>query len=185
MGQGKQHHYRVTTVWDGASAGTTRDYRSYSREHRIEVAGKAPLRASADAAFRGDPALHNPEDLLVASLSACHMLWYLHLCAEAGVEVLHYQDDATGVMVEAPGAGRFDEVILRPRVTIGADSDEAAALAQHERAHRECFIANSVNFPVRHEPVILRGGAAGGRGAESAQSAESTESAQSSESKEG
>ena len=179
MGQGKQHHYRVTTVWDGAGAGTTRDYRSYSREHRIEVAGKAPLRASADAAFRGDPALHNPEDLLVASLSTCHMLWYLHLCSAAGVEVLHYEDDATGVMVETPGSGRFSEVTLRPKVTISAESDEAAALAQHERAHRECFIANSVNFPVRHEPVILRGGTAGGRsgaaGGRGADTAEPTE----------
>ena len=153
---GKQHRYEVTTRWESASAGSTRDYRSYSREHIIEMAGKATLRASADSAFRGDAALHNPEDLLVASLSSCHMLWYLHLCAVAGVEVLHYEDHALGLMVEQAGAGRFSEVTLRPRVTISAESDEATALAQHERAHQECFIANSVNFPVRHEPVIIR-----------------------------
>lgn len=154
----KQHTYEATIRWDSAE-GTTGDYRSYSREYVIEVAGKAALRASADAAFLGDAALHNPEDLLVASLSACHMLWYLHLCAENGVEVLHYEDKAAGTMVEERGKGRFTEVTLRPRVTISAASDQAAALAQHERAHRECFIANSVNFPVRHEPVILRAGA--------------------------
>ena len=154
MGQGRQHNYGVTVRWDGAH-GTTRDYRAYSREHVIEIAGKAALRGSADAAFRGDADLHNPEDLLVASLSACHMLWYLHLCAVAGVEVVHYEDNAAGTMLEEPGRGRFSEVILRPRVTITATSDEAAALAQHELAHKECFIANSVNFPVRHEPVIV------------------------------
>ena len=154
MGQGRQHHYEVTVRWDGAKGGT-RDYRAYIREHVIEIAGKATLRASADAAFRGDAALHNPEDLLVASLSACHMLWYLHLCAENGVEVLHYEDAAQGTMLEQPGEGRFTEVVLKPRVTISASSDEATALAQHARAHQECFVANSVNFPVRHEPVIV------------------------------
>ena len=152
----KTHHYEVTTLWDGAAAGPTHDYRSYSREHRVGIEGKVPLSMSADAAFRGDKSLHNPEDLLVASLSSCHLLWYLHLCTEGGVEVLHYEDRASGVMSEAPGAGRFTEVILRPRVTIGPDSDEAVALALHEEAHRQCFIANSLNFPVRHEPTILR-----------------------------
>ena len=157
MAQGRQHHYEITVRWD-CTEGTTRDYLSYSREHVIEVAGKAALRGSADTAYRGDANLHNPEDLLVASLSACHMLWVLHLCADNGVEVLHYEDKAMGTMLDGPGPGRFTEVILRPRVTISANSDEAAALAQHERAHRECFIANSVNFPVRHEPVIVRAG---------------------------
>lgn len=160
MGQGRQHNYEVTIRWDGAQ-GSTRDYRAYSREHVIEIAGKATLRASADGAFRGDAALHNPEDLLVASLSSCHMLWVLHLCAENGVEVLHYEDAALGKMTEQPGGGRFTEVLLRPRVTISESSDEATALAQHERAHKECFIANSVNFPVRHEPVIVRAPRAG------------------------
>lgn len=160
MTQHRQHSYEVTIRWDGAQGGT-RDYRAYSREHVIEVAGKATLRGSADAAYRGDAKLHNPEDLLVASLSACHMLWYLHLCADKGVEVLHYEDKALGTMEDAPGRGRFTEVTLRPHVTISDNSDEAVALAQHERAHRECFVANSVNFPVHHEAVIVRAGADG------------------------
>ena len=91
-----------------------------------------------------------------ASLSGCHLLWYLHLCAVNKVEVLEYLDRASGVMLESPGAGRFQEVVLRPQVSISASSDEAVALQLHEQAHRECFIANSVNFPVRHEPVITR-----------------------------
>jgi organic hydroperoxide reductase OsmC/OhrA len=140
--------------WSGAKDGPTRDYRSYSREHLFEIEGKPPLRGSADAAFRGDPGLYTPEDMMVASLSACHMLWYLHLCAVNGVEVHAYEDAAVGEMVEAPGAGRFSEVVLHPVVTIGAASDPERAMALHADAHRECFIANSVNFPVRHEPVI-------------------------------
>ncbi|MCZ6644780.1 MAG: OsmC family protein [SAR324 cluster bacterium] len=156
MTQHKTHHYEVNTSWSSALAGPTHNYRSYSREHRIEIEGKAPLHASAEPAFRGDETLHNPEDLLLASLSGCHLLWYLHLCAVNQVEVLEYLDRASGVMLESPGAGRFQEVVLRPQVTISASSDEAVALQLHEQAHRECFIANSVNFPVRHEPVITR-----------------------------
>ena len=148
------HQYEVTTVWDAASSGTTQDYRSYSRNHRIHIEGKPALAASADPKFRGDPVRYNPEELLVASLSSCHMLWYLHLCAVNKIEVLTYRDRATGLMEEHAGTGRFREVILRPAVTIakGGNPDQARAL--HARAHQECFIANSVNFPVRHEPEI-------------------------------
>ncbi len=150
----RTHRYAVKTVWSGAAHGPTRDYRSYSRDHRYEIEGKPPLDGSADGAFRGDPALHSPEDLLLAAISSCHMLWYLHLCADCGIEVTAYEDEAEGEMIVEPGAGRFREVVLRPTVTIGAGDPEKAK-ALHADAGRECFIANSLNFPVRHEPVTL------------------------------
>ena len=150
----KQHHYTVRTVWSGATAGATRDYRSFSREHAIEVEGKALLKASADPSFRGDAELHNPEDMLVAALSSCHLLSYLALCGLKGVEVVAYEDAAIGVMEQEDWSGRFTEVTLRPAVTIAKGSDAGLAMALHEEAHGVCFIANSVNFPVRHEPVI-------------------------------
>ena len=156
MAQGKEHHYTVKTVWTGADEGPARDYKTYSRAYRFEIAGKPPLDGSADPAFRGDPARHNPEDLLVASLSACHMLWYLHLCAVKGVVVTAYEDSAQGTMVAEPRNGRFTEVVLHPVVTITPDSDAEAAEALHERAHAECFVSNSVNFPVRWQAKIVK-----------------------------
>jgi len=151
----KQHRYAAEVVWTGNLGQGTSSYKSYSRDHEIRSAGKPLIPGSADAAFRGDAARYNPEDLLVASLSTCHMLWYLHLCAVSGVTVLAYEDRAEGTMVEtADGSGRFTEVVLRPRVTLGAGGDAAKAHALHERAHAMCFVANSVNFPVRHEPQI-------------------------------
>jgi organic hydroperoxide reductase OsmC/OhrA len=154
MSRVRTHQYDVRTVWDGAAAGPTRDYQSYSREYAIEIAGKPRLQASADATFRGDKALHNPEDLLVAALSGCHLLSYLALCSLKKIEVTAYHDQAFGLMEESAGAGRITEVTLRPRVTIAAGSDVAAATALHKEAHKVCFIANSVNFPVKHEPVV-------------------------------
>jgi len=110
---------------------------------------------SSDPAFRGDRECYNPEELLVASLSSCHMLWYLHLCADDGIDVVAYEDTALGEMLEnADGSGAFVEVVLRPRVRIAPGADAVRAAALHEEAHRRCFIANSVNFPVRHEPEI-------------------------------
>lgn len=154
MPEPHQHHYTAHLNWTGE----TRDYRSYSREHEVTVPGKPPLRASADPAFLGDPSCHNPEDLVVVALSSCHMLWYLHLCAVKGVVVTAYEDSAQGTMVEAPRNGRFIEVVLRPLVTITEDSDAAKAEALHERAHAECYVANSVTFPVRCEPTIRKAG---------------------------
>ncbi len=154
MKRTKQHDYTVRTTWSGAAGGATRDYGGYSRALVVEIAGKAPLQASADPAFRGDAALHNPEDMLVAALSACHLLSYLALCALKGVAVVGYTDEAVGMMTEEGFSGRFTEVTLRPAVTISADSDKAVAEALHEDAGKACFIANSVNFPVRHEPVV-------------------------------
>jgi organic hydroperoxide reductase OsmC/OhrA len=150
----RDHRYGAHLMWTGAAAGPTRDYASYSREYRIEFDGKPALRGSADPTFRGDPALHNPEDLLVASLSACHMLTYLALCALAGIVVAAYEDDAVGTMSETTGTGRFTGVLLRPRVTIDAGDPERAR-ALHEQAGADCFVAASVNFPVAHEPVIV------------------------------
>lgn len=155
MSAGREHHYQAKVTWTGAAEGPTRDYESYSRAHRIEMAGKPPIEGSSDPSFRGDPSRHNPEEMLVAALSACHMLWYLHLCAVKGVVVLDYVDAAEGTMLEEPRKGRMTEVVLHPQVTIAADSDPAKAKALHERAHGECFIANSMNFPVRCQPVIM------------------------------
>jgi organic hydroperoxide reductase OsmC/OhrA len=150
-----EHSYEVRVTWTGDLGTGTSGYRGYARAHEIEAAGKPPIPGSSDPAFRGDPARYNPEELLVASLSTCHMLWFLHLAAEAGVVVTGYRDDAGGTMLETPdGGGRFTEVVLRPAVTVRGDADPAAADALHHRAHELCFIARSVNFPVRCEPTI-------------------------------
>lgn len=154
---GRRHEYRGRVVWTGAARGGTTSYTAYSRSHRIEITGKPPIEGSADPLFRGEDTRYNPEDLLLASLSACHMLWYLHLCAEAGVVVTAYEDDPTGAMELSGGTGRFVEVTLNPRVTVRADSDTATAERLHADAHANCFIARSVNFPVRHAPTIVTG----------------------------
>ncbi|GLQ96075.1 OsmC family protein [Dyella mobilis] len=151
----KQHQYPVQVTWTGNRGEGTRTYQGYGREHEVQVAGKPAIAGSSDAAFRGDDSKHNPEDLLVASLSSCHMLWYLHLAAVAGVVVTGYVDSAVGTLVDRGSDGHFTEVVLRPQVTITPDSDPARAVAVHEDAHHACFIANSVNFPVRCEPSIV------------------------------
>lgn len=150
-----EHHFAAHLVWSGAGHGPTRDYRSYSREFLAEVEGKPPLTGSAAAAFKGDATKHDPEDLLVVALSACHMLTYLAHCARAGIEVVGYEDDPRGVMAMKDGKMRFTEVTLAPTVTIGA-GDLGKAEALHENAHDDCFIASSVNFPVRHTPSVSR-----------------------------
>ncbi|WP_416262436.1 OsmC family protein [Gibbsiella quercinecans] len=142
-------------VWTGNEGSGTANYRAYSRNHEISAAGKTPVLGSADPSFRGDPARWNPEELLLASLSACHKLWYLGLCAAAGVTVVAYRDEAEGVMLEeSSGAGQFSSVTLRPRIEITADSDRQTALDLHHKAHDMCFIARSMNFPVNNEPEI-------------------------------
>jgi organic hydroperoxide reductase OsmC/OhrA len=148
------HSYRITTEWTGASRGPASDYKTYSREFVVTIAGKPPLTGSADPTFLGNPALHNPEDLLVASLSACHMLSYLALCANSGVVVREYSDEAIGTLDQVERIHKMTDVLLKPRVLIAAGSDQAKAMRLHERAHDICFIAKSVNFPVRHEATI-------------------------------
>jgi len=152
----KTHRYSVVVSWTGNSGTGTSSYRGYERRHEIAAAGKPPIAGSSDPAFRGDAARWNPEELLIASLAACHKLWYLHLCAAAGVVVIAYVDRAEGLMEEeADGSGRFRQALLRPEVTLAPGSDVAKARALHQEAHAKCFVANSVNFPVEHEPVIL------------------------------
>jgi organic hydroperoxide reductase OsmC/OhrA len=151
----RTHDYEARLTWTGAARGGTTSYEAYSREHVVEIAGKPPLRGSADALFRGDRALHNPEDLLVAALSACHLLSYLALAARAGLHVVAYEDDARGTMELVGGGGHFTEVVLRPRVTVAPGADAELATRLHDTAHEQCFIAASMNFPVRHEPVTV------------------------------
>ena len=149
------HRYRVDVEWTGNRGSGTDGYRNYSRNHVIRIPGKPDLAGSSDPTFRGDAMKHNPEDMLVAALSTCHMLSYLHMATVAGVVVVAYDDSAEGTMLTEGNGGRFTEVVLRPVVTIRADSDPAKALVAHEDAHHACFIANSVNFPVRCEPRIV------------------------------
>lgn len=148
-----QHYYKTFIEWRGNKGGGTSSYTAYEREHTISIEGKPDIFASSDPAFRGDAARHNPEDLFVASLSSCHMLWYLHLCADAGVIVLSYKDQAEGTMEESAAGGSFKEVVLHPIVTVAEAGMIEKANTLHDKAHQMCFIANSCNFPVRHVPV--------------------------------
>lgn len=151
----REHAYAVAVTWKGNKGTGTSGYRAYDRTHEMTSIGKPPIAASSDPAFRGDPARWNPEEMLVASLSSCHMLWYLHLCSEAGVHVVEYVDCAEGFMVEdESGGGCFTEVVLSPEIVLAPGADVARARDLHTEAHAKCFIANSVNFVVRHEPVL-------------------------------
>jgi organic hydroperoxide reductase OsmC/OhrA len=156
---GRTHHYNVSVQWTGNTGSGTSGYKSYRRDHEIVSGSAKPsILGSSDPAFRGDAARWNPEELFVASLAACHKLWYLHLCAEAGVVVIEYVDDAEGIMEESlEGSGKFRRVTLRPRVTIASGSDLEKAHSLHQVAHAKCFIANSVNFPVEHESTVAIG----------------------------
>jgi organic hydroperoxide reductase OsmC/OhrA len=163
MARNARHTYRTQLRWTGNLGVGTANYRGYARDHEIAAPGKPPISGSSDPAFRGDAARWNPEELLLAALSACHQLWYLHLCAAAGVVVLAYEDDAEGVMEEeADGAGQFVEAILRPQITLAPGTDPATAQALHHEAGKKCFIARSVRFPVRHEARIMIAGNAAG-----------------------
>ena len=151
----RTHQYQTTVTWTGNRGSGTSGYKAYGRDHDVAAAGCPPLAGSADRAFHGDRGRWNPELLLTAALSQCHLLSYLHVCAEAGVVVTGYTDDAHGTMAEtADGGGHLTEVVLRPRVTVRAASMTADALRLHELASARCFIAASVSFPVRHEPQV-------------------------------
>lgn len=151
----KAHQYQTALIWTGNTGKGTKSYRDYERSHTISIAGKADILASSDPSFRGDKSRYNPEELLVASLSSCHMLWYLHLCSDAGIIVTSYEDTATGTMEEnQDGSGQFTQVVLRPVVVITDSTKAGLARDLHHQAHQMCFISRSCNFPVKHEPVV-------------------------------
>ncbi len=147
------HHYNATIRWTGNKGTGTENYKNYERSHNISIENKSDILGSSDPAFCGDKTKHNPEDLLVASLSSCHMLWYLHLCSEVGIIVVDYIDHANGMMIEsANGGAKFTNVTLNPIVTVTDKSMIDRANELHKRANELCFIANSVNFQVIHQP---------------------------------
>ena len=151
------HRYAVDIEWTGDRGSGTSDYRAYGRDHRVTAAGKHPIDGSSDRVFHGDADRWNPEEMLVAALSQCHLLSYLHVAAANGIVVTAYTDAATGTMVQTPdGGGHFESVTLRPRVTISAGDPESAHQL-HAEAAAKCFIAASVDFPVHHEPTIVAG----------------------------
>jgi organic hydroperoxide reductase OsmC/OhrA len=148
-----EHHYNVEITWTGNTGSGTSNYRAYERNHTVTATGKPVIPGSSDPSFRGDRTRYNPEELLLGSVSSCHMLWYLHLCAEAGVVVTAYHDQATGIMTETEnGGGHFTEMTLYPVVTVADSSMVNKATALHHEANRLCFIANSVKFPIYHKP---------------------------------
>lgn len=148
----KHHDFSAEIVWTGDRGEGTRHYRGYDRTWRIVTPGKAPIECSNDPALGGDPSKPNPEDLLLSSLSACHMLWYLHLASSAGMVVKQYHDNPLGVGETGPrGEGRFVSAVLRPRIAVERGTDLAKADALHHEVHQFCFIARSVNFPVSYE----------------------------------
>jgi organic hydroperoxide reductase OsmC/OhrA len=147
----KLHHYQTNIIWTGNTKAGTTGYADYERSHVISIMGKPKILGSSDAPFRGDVSKHNPEDMLLASLSSCHMLWYLHLCADAGIVVVAYEDNATGTLSQnANGSGKFTEVILHPVVTVAKAAMVEQSIALHDKANEYCFMANSVNFTVQH-----------------------------------
>jgi organic hydroperoxide reductase OsmC/OhrA len=148
----KHHHYKATINWTGNTGEGTKDYRSYERSHIISSMGKQDILGSSDPAFRGDKSRYSPEDLLLSSVSACHMLWYLHLCTTAGIVVTAYEDRAEGTMAETDdGGGYFTRVILKPLITLKDAAMQAKADELHHEANKLCFIANSVKFEILHE----------------------------------
>ena len=145
------HNYSTIIEWTGNKGTGTSGYREYGRDYTVRISGKPFLEGSSDPAFRGDPAKHNPEDLLLAAVSSCHMLWFLHLAADNGIVVTSYTDHATGVLnLESDGSGRFISIELKPDVAVLDESMVARCGELHVLANRYCFIANSLNFPVTH-----------------------------------
>jgi organic hydroperoxide reductase OsmC/OhrA len=156
----RSHHYQTQLRWTGNTGKGTEHYRSYERSYTVSVKGKPEIAGSSDPVFRGDRTRYNPEEMLVAALSACHMLFFLHFCADGGVVVLDYDDTATGTMEEdEDGRGRFTRVLLKPRVKVKETSSMIEKMQLlHARAHEACFIANSCNFPVCCEPYCRADG---------------------------
>lgn len=151
----KPHHYSTHLTWTGNKGLGTQSYTSYSRIFSVQIENKPILEGSADPAFRGDSTRYNPEELLLISISSCHMLWYLHLCSNQGITVISYEDYPNGRMIESSdGSGRFEKVVLNPHVVILDEINTSLAEELHEQAHKKCFIANSCNFPIAYQPII-------------------------------
>ena len=149
----KDHQYHLTIIWTGNTGQGTQTYKGYERDHTIEASGKPVIPGTSEVSYLGNQTRYNPEELLVASLSACHMLWYLHLCSVNKIIVSAYVDQATGTMqTEADGSGRFTEVVLHPQITITGTAKKDLLQKLQQEANKFCFIANSCNFPVRHQP---------------------------------
>ncbi len=149
----KNHHYKVDIKWTGNSGKGTSNYTAYERSHVISVDEKDRIYGSSDPLFRGDKTKYNPEELFIASLSTCHMLWFLHLCSDQNIVVLDYADNATGTMQETKDdGGRFIEVTLHPVVVVSHTSMIEKANKLHHDANKLCYIANSCNFPIHHKP---------------------------------
>lgn len=152
----KEHHYHPVIIWTGNRGEGTKNYKAYDRDHTIEVAGKPLIPGTSEVSYLGNLSRYNPEEMLTASVSACHMLWYLHLCAVNKIIVTAYSDKAVGTMQNTPdGGGHFTDIILKPEITIEGKADEELLRQLHQQANKLCFIANSLNFPVRHEPMYL------------------------------
>ncbi|MEH3033655.1 MAG: OsmC family protein [Aeromicrobium erythreum] len=151
------HHYRLAVAWHGNRGTGTSGYRDYGRDVLLSADGKPDLLGSADPTFRGDKGRWNPEELLLAALAQCHLLSYLHSAVRHGVVVTGYTDDPVGTMVQEGLGGRFTDVLLRPRVTVTDDAMVETARTIHAEASANCFIAQSVAFPVRHEPTVVVG----------------------------
>lgn len=152
----KKHYYKSNLEWTGNSGKGTSDYKSYERSYEVKINGKPTLEGSSDPAFRGDESKYNPEELFLASISACHMLWYLHLCSANKIVVLEYEDSAEGIMTEdKEGSGKFESVTLYPKVVVEKDSMIDLAKSLHKKANEMCFIANSCNFEIGHEVGVV------------------------------
>ncbi len=153
----KEHFYKAKINWTGNRGLGTSDYTAYSRNYEVSGNGKeASIPASADTIYRGEASRYNPEELLIAAIAGCHMLWYLHLCADAGIIVVDYEDEGHGILTEnADGNGKFSEVTIHPKVTISKNSNAEIAKKLHDKAHEFCFIANSMNFSVKFQPKIV------------------------------
>ena len=153
----RTHHYRTQTTWTGNLGSGTSSYTAYSRNYDLNAAKKsAPISGSSDPMFRGDATRYNPEELLLGAISSCHMLWVLHLCADAGIVIMAYVDEAEAEMAEHPdGSGEFTCAVLRPRMTITDASRIQDAVDLHHRAHELCALARSMAFPVAHEPQVV------------------------------
>jgi len=148
----KNHNYQIQTIWTGNQGKGTLDYKAYNRSHTISAKDKySEILSSSDPSFRGDKTRYNPEELFLSSISSCHMLWYLHLCSTHNITVIDYSDNATGTMQESKnGSGQFTEVTLHPIATILEEEHIEKAKELHNEANKMCFIANSVNFKIRH-----------------------------------